>query len=338
MILTLGLALVARSAHADAPAPAPAPAPGPAPAPAQPLDSLRERFREGTEKYEAGAFADAIVIWESIYRELGADKGYRVAFDIARAYGELGELIKAAEHYETFLERVDARRAAGLPLDPQVEKHEADSRARLEKIAAIKGRIHVKGIEQGTVIVHVDNTPARVAPFTVYVEPGDHRLTFGAGAVAQVETVTVSRGELLDVDPPSTPATPPPPPPPPEAPKYEMRVIQPFSPAVVGIGAGIAALSLVLPVITYANALAIKSDYDAATRASDKAGAEREASLYDTAKRRAYVSLGVSAFFTAAAGSLALWYVLGTKETRMPLTPQPSIGPTGASLDLSGRF
>ncbi len=48
------------------------------------LDPLRERFRAGMERYRAGAFAEAIVIWTAIYGELG-EKGYRLAFYIAEA-------------------------------------------------------------------------------------------------------------------------------------------------------------------------------------------------------------------------------------------------------------
>ena len=63
------------------------------------LAPMRERFRVGLEHYEAGEIADAIVVWDEIYRELGIEKGYRLAWNLARAYdtrGGLGDAKRAA--------------------------------------------------------------------------------------------------------------------------------------------------------------------------------------------------------------------------------------------------
>ena len=324
LLSALTLALAPSLAHA-------APAPASAPAPAHPLDSLRERFRAGHDKYKSGAFAEAIVIWESIYRDLGPEKGYRLAFDIARAYDELSELIKAAEHYETYLEQVAARRREGELLEPQVEKQEVDARERLEKIAAQKARVRVNAGDR-PILARVDSAPPRVAGFTLFVEPGDHTVTFGEGAASDVRKLSLRQGELLEVDPPKAPELPPSPP----ATRWESRTEHPFSPTVIWVGAGVAVVSLVIPAVFYANALSVKSDYDdTATTRSDK---ERLATDYSSARTNAYASIIVPAVFTAATGGIALWYVLGTRETRVPITPSPSIGPTGASLDLTGRF
>ncbi len=320
-ILLLGLS--PRPAHADEP-PVEAHADTPTAAP-DPLDALRGRFRDGMEKYRAGAFAEAIVIWESIYRELGAEKGYRVAFDLGRAYDELGELIKAAEHYQTYLDRVAARRHDGESLEPNVEKQEAVANERLARIVQIYGAIRVRA---GTrpVIVNVDNTPARVAGFTVYVEPGAHTVTFGRGVSADVRNVTIRRGELLDVEPHE------------EAPeavaRWEIHVDHPFSPTVLWVGAGVAVLSLVVPVVTYSNALSTKSDYDASTNTQEKG---RLKSDYESARSNAYASVVVPAVFTATVGGLALWYVLGRKERRTPL-PTASVSPSGFSATLTTAF
>jgi hypothetical protein len=325
VLVALSLSLAAETARADEPAPTEGTT-----AP-DPLDGLRERFRAGRDKYKAGAFADAVVIWESIYRELGTDKGYRLAFDLARAYDELGDLIKAADHYESYIEQVARRRAASETLEPNVEHQEEVARERLEKIAALKARIRVKAGSKPS-IVAVDNAPARVAGFTVYVEPGAHVVTIGTGKDADVRRVTVALGAIVDVEPAGdVPLTPPPP-----ETRYETRVEHPFSPAILWIGGGVAALSLILPAITYGNALSIKSDYDdPSTPRADRA---RLASDYDSARTNAYASVVVPAVFTAAVGGLALWYVLGTKETRTPITPSASVGPTGMSLAATARF
>ncbi len=230
ILVALSVAFTAHPSRADEPAPA---APTAAPTP-NPLDSLRERFRAGMDKYKAGAFADAVVIWEAIYRELGTDKGYRLAFDLARAYDELGDLIKAADHYESYLEQVAQRRAIGETLEANVERQEEVARERLEKIAALKARIRVKAGPKPT-IVQVDNAPARVAGFTVYVEPGAHVVTFGSGKDADVRRVAVALGAIVDVEPKGEAQLPPPP-----ETRFETRVEHPFSPAVLWIGGALA--------------------------------------------------------------------------------------------------
>jgi hypothetical protein len=45
----------------------------------------------------------------------------------------------------------------------------------------------------------------------------------------------------------------------------------------------------------------------------------------------------VPALFTAAVGTLAIWYVLGAKETRIPL-PAASVTARGASVGFTSRF
>jgi hypothetical protein len=320
--LALALLLLPRAASAQE---QPEATPEGPPAAADPLDALRGRFREGMEKYRARAFGDAIVIWESIYRELGPEKGYRVAFDLGRAYDEVGELIKAAEHYQTYLDRVSTRRAAGESLEPNVQLQETIARERLERIIHIYGAIHV-GPAKRTVVVHVDNAPPRVAGFTVYVEPGPHRVTFGTGPGAEARNVTVRRGELLEVDPPDdTPA--------PE-PRFETRVEHPFSPIVIWVGAGVAVASVIVPIVTHVNALAVKDDYEGATSRADKVRLSTE---YDSAKSNAYAAIAVPAVLGAAAGGLALWYVLGRKETRVPM-PTAAVTPTSVSAGLTARF
>lgn len=327
--VALSVALSATAARADEPAGATPPAATP-PAADSPLDSLRERFRAGMEKYKSGAFADAIVIWESIYRELGADKGYRLAFDLARAYDALGDLIKAADHYESYLAKVTQRRAEGELLEPNVERQEEVARDRLEKIAGLKARIRVKAGQRQPVIVQINGTPARVAGFTVYVEPGTHTVTFGSGKDADVRRVTLERGRMIDVEPRAevlAVAAP--------EPRYETRVERPFSPVVLWVGAGVAVASLVVPVITYAHALSVKSNYDApTTSATDRATLAND---YESARTNAYASIVVPALFTAAAGGLAVWYFVGTKETRIPL-PTGAVTTTGLSVSVSQRF
>ncbi|MGD0530463.1 MAG: hypothetical protein ABSE49_35345, partial [Polyangiaceae bacterium] len=40
-----------------------------------PMEQYRERFKQGMDRYRAGAPAEAVGYWEPIYRELGEQKG-----------------------------------------------------------------------------------------------------------------------------------------------------------------------------------------------------------------------------------------------------------------------
>jgi hypothetical protein len=305
-------------AVAGEPSPAVAGEPSPAPstpsAPADPLEALRGRFRAGMDKYKAGAFADAIVIWESIYFELGPDTGYRLAFDLARAYDQLGDGLRAAEHYDTYLEKVRARRHLGEQLEPNVAKQEETARERRDAIAAAKGRVEVRAGARGAAVVRVDNARPRVAPFLVYVEPGPHAVTIEAGGEIDAQRVTVGQGEIVVITPREAVAQEGPAPAP--MVPLETRLERPFSPAVLWIGGGVALASVALPVLAYADAYSIKSEYDAGTAsAGDR---RRLASDYESARSNAYASVVVPAVLATAVGALSLYYLLGAKERRVP--------------------
>ena len=190
-----------------------------APPPATPFepdeDALavyRGQFKRGIERYKAGALAEAIGYWDPIYRELGEQQGYRLAYDLGLAYQESGDATHAAERLQGFLTEVDARRERGETLAPIVEKEEADARQRIASLTAATGRIHV-GAVSAPRTARVDAREPRLAGFVAWVAPGDHTVTFAAGTPdAETKRVHVGPGEIVEV----TPTPPPPPPPPPE--------------------------------------------------------------------------------------------------------------------------
>jgi hypothetical protein len=91
----------------------------------------RERFQSGMGHYKSGDYAGAVAWWEPIVTALGDDKGYRVAFDLARAYDKLGDPAHARARYESFVRVVEAKRGRGESIDEVVEKEEAEARAAL---------------------------------------------------------------------------------------------------------------------------------------------------------------------------------------------------------------
>ncbi|AKU99561.1 hypothetical protein AKJ09_06225 [Labilithrix luteola] len=321
--LVIGLlapAFIAVPARADAPS-------------ADPLDPLRERFRVGIEQYRANQFADAIVTWEGIYRELGPSKGYRLAFNLARAYDAIGDRIPAAEHYDTYLAEVGARRAAGEALESTVEHQEAESKERLAALLPSIGRIHVLA-STTPIVVQIDTSPPRTGEFTVYVAPHiGHSVTFGTGKDAERREVVVDAGTTVELSPP---------PPvvrsdaPPAQPRFETRVEHPFSPVVLWVAGGITVASLALPAALYMHALSIQSEHDDNPTSPDE---PRLRADYNSARSATYASYALPGALAVATGGLVAWYVLGAKEQKVPaVVPQASATAHGLTLGASGSF
>ncbi len=320
--------------------------------PHEELDAQRERFRAGLERYKAGAFGDAILIWEPIYAELGPEKGYRLAFNLGRAYEQFGNPTRAAESYEGYVREVARRRDAGEQLEENVAKQEAEAKERLAQLDATQGRIRIAG--DRAVVVKIDGGSERLAPtsgFVAYVTPDRmHTVTFDPGTKDEKQiSVKVERGQRVEVTAPELAPLPPrveapPPSPPPPAPRFEVREEKPFGKNVLYVAAGVTAVSIVVPVVLYANASSIKDDFDAAVlQASDpsaytaaEATGTQKKSDYLTARDTAYASLAIPAVLGAATIGLTAYWLFGAKETRVPITA--GILPGGAAIGASTRF
>jgi tetratricopeptide (TPR) repeat protein len=131
----------------------------------------REHFRAASEHYRAGRFREALRGFELAERLLPSPE---LAFNIARAHEELGEIEAAVEHYERY---VAARGDA------------SDVGSVQARIAALRGSLEqrpVRAIE--TAALRIDAEPGAeikldgslvgVAPIDriVWIEPGKHLL------------------------------------------------------------------------------------------------------------------------------------------------------------------
>jgi hypothetical protein len=298
------------------------------------LADYRGQFKRGMEHYKAGALAEAVAYWEPIYRELGEQRGYRLAYNLGVAYQELGDATRAAERLQSFLREVDARRGRAESLDPLVEKEEAAARARMTAFVATKGRITVEAASAPR-SVQIDGREPRLAGFTAWVTPGDHVVTFAAGTPnMETRTIHVEAGEMVDIAPEPPPAAPPPspalsampmPPPPVEAVRRRLTY-HPFPWPLVAVSGGVALAAGIATVPLYANAWTLRS----------QAGTDLR-SFHD-ARTSAYLVLGGTIGLAAVTAGLATWYFLGTSERDVILTPNVSTGPHEASLGMSGRF
>lgn len=300
-------------------------------APADAMEPLRERFREGMDQYRAGRYGDAIVVWEQIYRELGPETGYRLSFNLGRAYDAAQDLTKAAEHYETYVAQVEQRRTRGEALEPLVEKQESDARERLAQLAATRGRIRVVPGDRPTA-VQIDHGEPRLAGFVAYVAPGAHAVTFGTGEGARRRDVVVAEGQMIEIAPPAPepPVTAQPSPPREVVPPPPTRR-PPFSATWLYVAGGVTLASAVVPIVGYATAMSTRSDYLDATERREQ---ERLASDYDDRRRFTYVSAAVTGGLAAVTGGLvAAWFL-------WPTTPSVSVAPDGraASVGVTGAF
>ncbi len=140
----------------------------------------RERFKEGLDRYNDGAFTEAVGYWEPIYAELGEHEGYRLAYNLGVAYMQVGDATRAAERLAAFLAQVDERRAHGDALSGVVAKEEIDGRSRLTDLTANKGRIRFDPSTPPQA-VKVDTAEPRLAGFVAWVSPGAHTVVLAPG-------------------------------------------------------------------------------------------------------------------------------------------------------------
>jgi hypothetical protein len=296
------------------------------------LAPYRDRFRIGMEKYKAGGVAEAIRVWSAIYDEIGPKRGYRLAFDLARAYDSNGEATRAAERYRSFLDEVTARRGAGEPLEALVEHEAQDAEDRVVALNLEHGRIEVDAAPS-TTLAQVDDTDPRLGTFTAYVAPGRHVVTFNAGRVdAEKLEVTVAAGELV-VAHARAPATPVPEPTPAPAPKRTQRETKrPFSSVVLYAGAAATAVSVVAPALAYGHASSLANTYNASgAGTATKAAAFSE---YPGARTLAYAMLAVPVTLGVVTGGLTTWYFAGGQEREVTVSLEvgPLVGGAGGVL------
>jgi hypothetical protein len=292
----------------------------------------RERFKAGYEKYRAGAFGEALSYWEAIYRELGPEQGYRLSWNIARAYDALGDATRAAERYGSFLEVVAKKRERGEAIEELVLREEEEARARLDALAASRGRIKVIA-ESPPVSVQIDAGEPRLGGFVAYVTPGAHLVVFAPGTKdAERRELTVAAGQQVEVTPPKKVEAPPLPPPAPRVVREVEHVTRPFGVGWVIAAGALTAASVAFPIAGYVNAQGALDGFRASQKNQDDFRRQTElADAYNAARAGAYVTLAVPLVLGAATTVLGLWW-LGATRHSIVLVPQ-----TGGATFM-GRF
>jgi len=272
------------------------------------LTPYRDRFRLGMEKYKAGSLAEAIRVWGAIYEEIGPKRGYRLSFDLGRAYDTNGEATRAAERYRSFLDETSARRTAGEELEPIVVREAHEAEARLEDLNQGHGRIEIAPGGEAT-LEQVDDSDPRLGAFTAYVAPGKHVVTFGPGREdAEKVEITVAAGEVVVARPTRPLKARDPVTLPPLDPVIPTKK-HPFSPVVLYVGGVATAASILAPALGYGHAWSVYDSYNSTTNPQTKnlLGGE-----YSGARTVAYGLLAVPLGFAAITGGLVTWYFAGT--------------------------
>lgn len=297
------------------------------------MEPYRERFRVGYEKYAAGAVGEALQYWEPIYRELGPERGYRLSYDIARAYETLGDATRAAERFESFLGEAKARRERGEALEELVLREEAEAREHLDRLVHGYGRVRVAPTTPAET-VRIDASEPRLAGFVAFVPPGRHTVTFAPGTKDEERReMDVAAGELVDVAP-APKAVAPPPPPPPVREVHEAQ--RPYAAGWIFAAGGLALASVLAPVIAYSVAQsqlgAIRLEQQKPAEQQADAGAQiARINGYYAARTTAYATLAVPLVLAAGTAGLAFGWVFGAKEV-------VRVVPTGAGAAVTGTF
>jgi len=313
------------------------------------LDPYRERFKAGLEHYRAGEFDAAITTWGAIYKALGAARGYRIAFDLARAYEANRDLSHAAEFYLAFVDQVSVRRESGDAITPFVANEETEALARLRELDATQGHIVVdSGAQQ--VDVKIDNGDPRPAGFVAYVEPGSHTITLNPGTPSTTtRRIEVVASGVYEIAPSSmTPRTsalaPSLAPLAPEAafpiPRpIEIRTEHPFAPWILGVAGGAALVSIIVPAAAYVSATSFQASNHLSAFGNDPKNATVQSS-YDTRVNAFYATLAIPIVLGIATGALATWYVAGAKEHEVSggFNVTAGASPHGASIGITQKF
>jgi hypothetical protein len=316
------------------------------PMPDDPLTPFRNRFKLGMDRYKAGAMAEAIGYWEPVYRELGPQTGYRLAFDLGVAYAEIGDITRAADRLQAFLDEAAARRTRNESIEPIVAKEELDARTRIASYTSTRGRIRVEA-GPAPLAVQVDADEPRLAGFVAWVTPGVHAVTFAPGsASAERRAVEAHAGELTAIAPSPPPG---PAPPPPESPRptppvvwepprsASTVIVRPFAPPVLYVGGALTVAATVTAIVLESEAASLRENYTAEQQLLGTIPQDDRA-RFATTRTWAYASVGGAVGFGAVTAGLAAWYFLGASRGESAVAPVVDVDRNGASIWLTGRF
>jgi hypothetical protein len=272
------------------------------------LASYRERFKQGLDRYEQSDIAGALSFWEPLFRDLGPQKGYRVGYNLARAYEVLGDATRAAERYQSFLDEVAQREKDGFTLDDEVAGDRKQATTHLDDLARTRVRIRVAASTPPQ-SVRIDQSEPRLAGFTAYVASGAHDVVFAPGSSHEhAEHIDAQAGQVVDVAAPVVRA---------QTREglsllFREETRHPLWQGWLWIAGGVTLVAGGLTATAYVNATVLYNR-------SLPTPTSQQQSDYNGARTLAYASWAAPITAALVTTALVIWYVSGAKRVKIPV-------------------
>lgn len=310
-----------------------------APAPASGCDDAEREaesaaFRQGLERYRAGEAAGAVEIWEGLLKTLGIECGWKVLFNLGRAYEKLGNPTKAIESYSAFVVAADKQPNP----DEKARETRSEADASIARLKAKYGAIFVPAPKRGVVLVRVGVGDPQPAGFTLYVTPGTHQIElFSRTARASTRTVSVHAGQVTQVAIPSNDApaaiakSPQVERPPQETPARGSRS---FPVALVAVGSGLTLAAGGATLFLYTRQASKRDDAEEVSRSAPEYADLRDE--HSDARRMYHLGLAATGIFAVATASVVVVHLLGSDDA--PVKAGASLVPGAGYAGVNGRF
>lgn len=236
-------------------------------------------FVQAQRAFGAGDYRHAAEAFEAAYQRIPK---LPALWNAARAWHRAGEPVKAANLYAAYLDKA-----------PPNAPDRASAIASMKRLEPKVGRleVHAEGFDSVT----VDGEP--LEGMRVYTSPGTHIVEGKKGPKVARETPSAAAGVVTSVAL-VVPADEPPPAPPPALPPQPEKW-RGLPPAVVGIGAGLTALSAAIMIGSGLETMGQRSAFD-------RAPTQQNLDSGRGAETRTNVLLGVTIGLGAVTGAVAL--------------------------------
>ncbi|MFW5740238.1 MAG: PEGA domain-containing protein [Myxococcota bacterium] len=302
----------------------------------QKRDAARKHYSTGKDKLDAKDYAGALVEFQAANALIPSPQAQE---KIALCYDGMGNVPKAIEAYETFIEQAEGK--------PKLADNVKRAKERVEALKQAPVPVKVVS-DPPSAQVEVDGEAQMGAtPLELKLTPGTHRIKVSAAGFESIEKeVEVKPGEemkdlsfSLPQSADAVAATPPPvaAPPPTEAPPGADQGVQERSNLPAYITLGVAGASAVVGTVFGVKALKEKSDFNDFPTTDRADDTERFALISDMAFGVA-VTLGVTGTVLLLSNDAETQEQAAKEEPKKTMQLTPYVGPSGGGAAATWRF